>query len=74
MGQSDSREDDGDSVTYRTFIRSARNWQEFAHNPKITEDTGLTYTEAVDRCREFRENRTEHQIEMGTLLEFERED
>ena len=61
-------------MTYRTFKRSARNWEEFASARKITDETGLTYEEARERCQEYNENRTAEQERKGTKLEFERED
>lgn len=59
--------------TYRTFIRSARNWEEFANNPKIEQETGLSYDEARDACQQFNSNLTEKEIELGTKMEFETE-
>lgn len=58
------------SKNYTTFLRSARNFREFASAPKIIQETDLTYSEARDKCAEFKKNRTESQIEAGTLLEF----
>lgn len=55
---------------YRTFKRSCRNWQEFASARKITEETGLTYEQARERCEAFNANRTTAQIRKGTKLEF----
>jgi hypothetical protein len=59
--------------TYRTFLRSCRNWQEFANTPKIEQDTGLTLQEAREACKDFNDNRTESERENGTKLEFEAE-
>ncbi len=50
---------------YRTFKRSARNWQQFASARKITEERGLTY--------EFNANLSTAQQRKCTKLEFERE-
>lgn len=58
---------------YRTFKRSCRNWREFARTRKITVDRGLTYAEAVARCKEFNDRRTPRQIRAGTLMEFDKE-
>jgi hypothetical protein len=58
---------------YRTFLRSARNWQEFSSNPKIEVDTGLTLTEARRQCEEYNAERSESEIEAGTKMEFEEE-
>ena len=57
-------------MTYRTFKRSVTNWQEFATARKVTEDTGLTYEQARERCEQFNQNRTSQQIRKGTKLEF----
>jgi len=59
-------------TNYRTFKRSCRNWQEFASARKITEETGLTYDQAAQRCRQYNDNRTSAQIRKGTKLEFEK--
>ena len=59
---------------YKTFKRSARNWQEFARARKITEETGLTYEQAAERCREFNANLTAAQRRKGTKLEFTAQD
>jgi hypothetical protein len=56
---------------YKTFTRSARNFDEFASARKRTQDTGLTYEEAQRACRAFNESRTPSQIRRGTKLEFE---
>lgn len=59
--------------TYKTFKRSCTNWDEFATARKITVDTGLTYEEAREACRELNENRNSRQIAAGTKLEFTEE-
>lgn len=59
--------------TYRTFLRSARSFEEFASAEKIEQETGLTYSEAQKACAEFNANRSEAEIEAGTKLEFEEE-
>lgn len=59
--------------TYCTFKRSARNFAEFSSAEKIPVDSGLTYTEAKDACREFNANRTEAEEEAGTKMEFTEE-
>lgn len=59
--------------TYRTFLRSARNFEEFASAEKIEQEGGLSYSEARERCTEYNANRTEAEIEAGTKLEFEEE-
>ena len=60
-------------MSYKTFKRSATNWQEFASARKITVDTGLTYDEAYEACQEYNDNRTPEQIRKGTKLEFTEE-
>lgn len=56
---------------YRTFLRSARNWQQFSRGRKVTQEQGLTYEQAQERCREYNQNRTPRQIRRGTMMEFE---
>lgn len=60
-------------MTYRTFIRSARNWQEFSSAEKKEVDTGLTLAEARAACDEYNAERSESEIEAGTKMEFEAE-
>ncbi len=55
---------------YRTFKRSCTNWKEFASARKLTEDIGLTYEQARERCGRFNNNRTSKQIRKGTKMEF----
>ena len=59
--------------TYRTFLRSARNWKEFAEAEKIEQETGLSADEARDACQAYNENRSEDEVDAGTKLEFEKE-
>ena len=63
----------GKVETYRTFIRSARNWQEFARGRKTTVDRGLTWSEASKACKAYNKDRTSRQISKGTMIEFEAE-
>lgn len=60
-------------MTYRTFVRSARNFQQFSSARKRTDRRGLTYAEAVQRCKASDAERTTRQISNGTKMEFERE-
>lgn len=60
-------------TTYRTFKRSARNFEEFSKADKIEVDTGLTIDEARDACKDFNDNRNAAEEEAGTKLEFEEE-
>lgn len=57
-------------MKYKTFKRSATGWNQFGKSRKITEETGLTYEVAKQRCEEFNKNRTKAQIRKGTYLEF----
>lgn len=57
-------------ATYKTFTRSARDWEEFASARKRTQDTGLTYEQAQAACKDFNDNRTTAQVKRGTKLEF----
>lgn len=59
--------------TYRTFKRSARNFEEFATARKTTVDRGLTLSEARARCDAFNNHRTAQERSRGTKLEFEAE-
>lgn len=60
--------------TYRTFLRSSTDWKSFGSARKITQETGLTYSEAQSRCDEYKKNRTSRQMKRGTMLEFTVED
>lgn len=55
---------------YITFLRSARNFREFGSAQKIIQETGLSLEQAKEDCANFKANRTESQIEAGTLMEF----
>ncbi len=56
--------------TYRTFLRSARNFEELSSARKIPQDTGLTRSDAYEACKAFNNNRTPAQIARGTKMEF----
>jgi hypothetical protein len=58
---------------YYTFLRAANNWKDFANNPKIVQETGLTLAEARERCKEYNENLSEDEKDKGIKLEFESE-
>lgn len=60
-------------MTYRTFIRSARNFAEFAKAKKVTRDTGLSQEEARRACDHYNKTRSPQQIAKGTKLEYEKE-
>ena len=60
-------------IYYKTFLRSARNWEEFSKAEKIEQENGLTLAEARDICTSFNMNRTEAEKEAGTKMEFEEE-
>jgi hypothetical protein len=55
---------------YKTFIRSCVDWKSFGSARKIINETGLTYSQARERCAEYNKNRTTRQIRKGTMLEF----
>lgn len=57
-------------MKYKTFLRSCRNFQQFASARKITDSTGLTLEEAQQRCKWYNDNRTSRQINKGTKMEF----
>jgi hypothetical protein len=59
--------------TYKTFTRSATNFEEMRSARKTTRHTGKTYEEAQKLCEDFNKNRTPAQIRKGTKLEFTRE-
>ena len=59
--------------TYRTFKRSARNFDEFARARKITVDRRLSYSEARRACQEFNADLTPAQECRGLKMEFEAE-
>ena len=60
-------------MTYRTFIRSARSFEEFASARKRTVHRGLSAEEALRACKAYNEARTGPQVRKGTKMEFERE-
>lgn len=62
-----------ENITYKTFIRSCNNWQEFSTAEKADQSIGLTFEEARQECAEFNKNRTQAEIEAGTKMEFEQE-
>lgn len=61
-------------TTYKTFLRSARNFEEFARARKTTVGRGLTLEEARRRCRDYNQRRDGAQVAKGTKMEFEHED
>jgi hypothetical protein len=58
---------------YKTFLRSSTNWKEFFGRRKMTQETGLSYEQARERCQTYQANRTARQIKKGTMLEFTKE-
>lgn len=58
-------------TSYRTFTRSARNWEQFARARKMTVDLGLSLDEARRQCQTYNDNRSPAQIRKGTKMEFE---
>ena len=55
---------------YRTFLRSCVDWKSFAKARKITQETGLTYEQALARCEAYNTSRNSRQIRKGTKMEF----
>lgn len=62
-----------DTYKYKTFTRAANNWEQFAHARKVTHDTGLTYEQAVERCKQYNDNRNTRQKRRGLKMEFTKE-
>lgn len=60
-------------MSYKTFKRSARNFEEFAKARKYTDQTGLTIEAARQRCRYWNNHRSPTQISYGTKMEFTKE-
>lgn len=58
---------------YRTFLRSANSFEEFAKAEKIEQETGLTREEAKENCKNFNTHRNDEEIAAGTKMEFEEE-
>jgi hypothetical protein len=55
---------------YKTFKRSCTDWKSFGSARKTTDETGLTYDQARQRCEDFNASRTPAQKRRGTKLEF----
>lgn len=60
-------------MTYYTFRRAARNWDEFASSSKTVVRRGLSYEEARATCQEYNRSRTPQQVARGVKLEFSSE-
>lgn len=60
-------------MSYRTFLRTAADWKEFARAKKRIVDRGLTADEARRACKNYNDNRTPRQVNAGTKMEFESE-
>lgn len=60
-------------MKYRTFLRSCKNWSEFANAAKVPFDSDLTLEQAREQCEAFNKSRNEEHIEAGTKMEFESE-
>lgn len=56
--------------TFTTFLRSARNFEEFAKAEKVIQETDLSFEEAREACQQYNANLTEAEKEAGTKLEF----
>lgn len=55
---------------YTTFLRSCKNWREFAQSEKVIQESGLTYEEARQACQDYNANLTEAEEAEGTKMEF----
>ena len=55
---------------YKTFLRSCTDWKSFGSARKMTQETGLTYDQARERCEAYNKNRNTAQIRKGTKMEF----
>ena len=55
---------------YKTFKRSCNNFRQFARARKMTQETGLSYEQARQRCEDYNNHRTPAQIRKGTKMEF----
>ncbi len=60
--------------TYKTFLRSCTNWQQFGRARKLNQGRGLSYEQARRACQEYNRNRTARQVARGTKMEFTQED
>ena len=60
-----------DSARYRTFIRSARNFEEFSTAKKRVSDRNLSRDEARRACDAYNSSRTKAQVAGGMKMEFE---
>jgi hypothetical protein len=68
-------------MSYKTFIRSYCSARKephglsnnFLRGRKVTQDTGLSYEEAYDRCQAYNNTRNARQIRKGTMMEFTEE-
>lgn len=61
-------------MRYKTFLRAARNFNEFSSARKKTVDRGLTLEEARRACATFNNARSPAQIKRGIKLEFTQDD
>jgi len=55
---------------YKTFIRSCTDGQSFLRARKMTQETGLTYDQARQKCQDYNKMRNARQIRKGTKMEF----
>ncbi len=62
-----------EAKTYRTFLRSANNFEEFSSAEKREVDTCLLWKDARQACDEWNNSRSKRDILSGTKLEFEEE-
>ena len=55
---------------YKTFLRSARNFDEMSKARKTTVSTGLTFNDAWQQARDYNNARNAKQLAKGTKMEF----
>jgi len=55
---------------YTTFIRTAKNFEDFANAEKEIVEEGLTAEKARELCDTFNRTRSEAEKEAGTKMEF----
>lgn len=60
-------------MSYKTFKRSARNFEKFAKARKYIDWTGLTIEAARQKCKYWNDHQSSAQINRGTKMEFTKE-
>ena len=57
-------------MSYKTFLRAARDWEEFAKNQKTVVERGLSEEQAREACYRFNTDRSWAQIKAGLKMEY----